>query len=825
MAVTLALPLLIAQNLAALGVRAQSSTTQIALDRPVAAEETAETESAATGGEQTRSTSEGTGKPDGSIQQLIVTAELDWRPLPLVPPSQQDLRCRQCEGAFVDPLADQIPTEPGSTDVQVSADESSSDKLKLSFQGDVSVRQGNRSLRADSVQVDRNQQITTAEGNIGYREPGVALLGDSFEYDSGTREATITNARFVLHQTQMSGTANTLERQSTGQIDIDEGAMTFCAPDDPQWFIKGDDITINPADGMAEVKHATLEVGGIPVFYLPWITFPINDQRKTGLLFPSIGSDTRGGLDYTQPIYFNLAPNYDATYAPRFIGERGLLHQGQGRWLNPLIGMWEVNGQFIGTDDKYREEIDPTDGERWLVGVQQRGQFGPNWRSTINYNRVSDLDYVRDLDNSTLSSQRQTALMQLGQIDYLGSDWLVSVQAQQFQSLADDIRNNYKKLPQVTAQYRSSATWRGFQPVGLIQYSNFDTDAKRVTGERLYAEAGVSYPMTWSWGFLRPTAKYRAVSYDLDKALALPDAKPDAGSGVFSIDGGLIFERRASLGGKGMTQTLEPRVFYLYSEYDEQSGQPDFDTAELTFSYNQLFRDTRFSGHDRLDDANQLAIGLTTRFFSDSDGRERLSASIGQLFYFRDREVRLGPIDPALTESTSATAVEFNWLPNEVWTFRSSILYDTNENRFDAASIQLNHRPGDGRVFNIGYTLREPPPSLLNRPVTEQANVSAYYPINDNWRIFGALEYSLEANEAVEDMVGLEYDGCCWQARLLYMRYIDTAGGFAPDFSDPNLERENAVQFQFSLKGMGGFGRRVENLLTDMIRGFNDRYY
>ena len=741
------------------------------------------------------------------------------------PPSQQDLRCRQCEGAFVDPLADQIPTEPGSTDVQVSADESSSDKLKLSFQGDVSVRQGNRSLRADSVQVDRNQQITTAEGNIGYREPGVALLGDSFEYDSGTREATITNARFVLHQTQMSGTANTLERQSTGQIDIDEGAMTFCAPDDPQWFIKGDDITINPADGMAEVKHATLEVGGIPVFYLPWITFPINDQRKTGLLFPSIGSDTRGGLDYTQPIYFNLAPNYDATYAPRFIGERGLLHQGQGRWLNPLIGMWEVNGQFIGTDDKYREEIDPTDGERWLVGVQQRGQFGPNWRSTINYNRVSDLDYVRDLDNSTLSSQRQTALMQLGQIDYLGSDWLVSVQAQQFQSLADDIRNNYKKLPQVTAQYRSSATWRGFQPIGLIQYSNFDTDAKRVTGERLYAEAGVSYPMTWSWGFLRPTAKYRAVSYDLDKALALPDAKPDAGSGVFSIDGGLIFERRASLGGKGMTQTLEPRVFYLYSEYDEQSGQPDFDTAELTFSYNQLFRDTRFSGHDRLDDANQLAIGLTTRFFSDSDGRERLSASIGQLFYFRDREVRLGPIDPALTESTSATAVEFNWLPNEVWTFRSSILYDTNENRFDAASIQLNHRPGDGRVFNIGYTLREPPPSLLNRPVTEQANVSAYYPINDNWRIFGALEYSLEANEAVEDMVGLEYDGCCWQARLLYMRYIDTAGGFAPDFSDPNLERENAVQFQFSLKGMGGFGRRVENLLTDMIRGFNDRYY
>jgi LPS-assembly protein len=826
LAVALALPLLAAQSLTATNASAQ-------VEALVDEEQTAATEPqySATSAPQTPETTvqgmdpSNTDSSNESIESLTVTAQLDWQPLPLVPAAQQDLRCRQCDGAFIDPLVGQIPTEPGSTDVQVSADVSDSDNNRMNFSGDVSVVQGNRSLRADEVQFDRTQQITTAEGNIGYREPGVALLGDSFQYDSSSKEAKVTDARFVLHAAHMSGTAVTLERQSTGHIAIDEGAMTFCAPEDPTWFLKGDDITIDPAEGMAEVKHATLEVGGIPVFYLPWITFPINDQRKTGLLSPSIGSDTRGGLDYTQPIYFNLAPNYDATYAPRFIGERGLLHQGQGRWLNPLIGMWEVNGQFIGTDDKYRDEINPEDDTRWLVGVQQRGQFGPSWRTTIDYSKVSDPDYVRDLDNSTLSSQRQTALMQLGQLDYLGSDWLVSIQAQQFQSLADDIRNNYKKLPQVTAQYRGSAGWRGFQPVGLLQYSNFDSDAVRVTGERVYAEAGVTYPMSWTWGFLRPTVKYRALQYKLDEIRNLPEAEPDAGSGVFSLDGGLIFERSASLAGASMTQTLEPRLFYLYSQHEEQTGQPDFDTAELTFSYNQLFRDTRFSGHDRLDDANQLAIGVTTRFFADSDGRERLNASIGQLFYFRDREVRLGRRDPALTESTSATAVEFNWLPNEVWTFRSSILYDTNENRFDAASIQLNHRPGDGRVFNIGYTLREPPPSLLNRPVTEQANVSAYYPINDNWRIFGALEYSLEANEAVEDMLGLEYDGCCWQARLLYMRYIDTAGGFAPDFSDPNLERENAVQFQFSLKGMGGFGRRVENLLTDMIRGFNDRYY
>jgi len=387
--------------------------------------------------------------------------------------------------------------------------------------------------------------------------------------------------------------------------------------------------------------------------------------------------------------------------------------------------------------------------------------------------------------------------------------------------LADDITNNYKKLPQLTARWRGDANLAGLQPIALLQYSNFDTDANRVRGERIYGEAGVTYPLNWTWGFLRTTAKYRSVAYDLENLRSLPEDKPDASSGVFSVDGGLIFERATTFGGQSASQTLEPRVFYLYSEYDEQRGQPDFDSAELTFSYTQLFRDTRFSGHDRLDDANQISVGVTTRFFADSDGRERLNASIGQIFYFRDREVRLKARSPVLDESLSATAVEFNWFPNETWSVRSSMLYDTEDNEFDALSAQVGYRPITGQIFNVGYTLREPPPSQSKRPVTEQANFSAYYPIGDNWGAFAAVEYSLEGNEFVEDMVGVEYDNCCWKMRLLYMRYLDTAGSFAPDFSDPDLERENAVQFQFVLKGMGGFGSRVENLMRDMIRGFD----
>ena len=750
-----------------------------------------------------------------------IAAQLDWQPLPLLTEAERDLRCRQCQGQFVDPLKGQSPTAPGSADIEVSADNSSGTEGQLLLTGNVSVIQGNRSIEADSVAFNRDQQFTEATGNVAYREPGVVLQGEHLTFDSERQHATVNQAHFALHEPQLSGAAQQLERDASGEITIEDGAVTFCAPEDPQWYIKTETLKIEPDEGMATATHATLRWSGVPIFYVPWMTFPVDDRRKTGLLFPSIGSDTRGGLDVTTPIYFNLAPNYDATYSPRYIGERGLLHQANGRWLTQYAGAWDVTGQYMSDDDKYSEDFPEGDSERWAVGVKQQGNFGQNWRTNINYSKVSDPDYVRDLDNSTLSSQRQTALLQLGQVDYLGEDWQVSLQAQQFQSLADDITNNYKKLPQLTARWRGDANLAGLQPIALLQYSDFDTDADLVRGQRIYGEAGVTYPMNWTWGFLRTTAKYRSVAYDLENLRGLTDEKPDADSGVFSVDGGLIFERATNFGGQSMSQTLEPRVFYLYSEYDEQSDQPDFDSAELTFSYNQLFRDTRFSGHDRLDDANQISVGVTTRLFADSDGRERLNASIGQIFYFRDREVRLKARSPILDESLSATAVEFNWFPDEAWSIRSSMLYDTEDNEFDALSAQVGYRPSTGQIFNVGYTLREPPPSQAKRPVTEQANFSTYYPIGDNWGAFAAVEYSLEANEFVEDMVGIEYDNCCWKMRLLYMRYLDTAGSFAPDFSDPDLQRENAVQFQFVLKGMGGFGSRVENLMRDMIRGFD----
>lgn len=758
------------------------------------------------------------------LTEVSVAPWPDWTPIKVIPLDQAALRCRQCQGQFLDPLANvdqSVP--PGEADLEVTADDSEVTETKLYFNGNVSVQQGYRSVTADAVEIDRQNETAVASGNVTLREPGVVMTGSEIRYNSVSEQADLSHAQYVLHDRQLSGSAQALTRHADGNIAISEGAMTYCAPDDPSWVLHAESLTIDPELGEGQAWGAKLKVEGVPVLYLPWVQFPIDSRRKTGLLFPDIGSDSRGGLDITQPIYFNLAPNYDALYRPRHIEERGLLHQGQGRWLSETAGYWEMNGSWIGDDERYQNTNPTNNSDRWLFNTLHNGEFGPAWRTKIAYTRVSDPEYIRDLDNNRLSTQRQTALQQLGRVDWLGEDWQVRLDVERFQSLADDIRNDYQKLPQITARWRGDQNWMGVEPILLTQLSHFDSESVRVTGERLYMEAGLTMPNRWTYGFLTPTVKYRSVSYELDDFPLIEDDSPDAGSVMASLDGGLIFERQTSLFSSEVTQTLEPRAYYLYSEYEEQSGQPDFDSAELTFSYDQLYRDTRFSGHDRIDDADQLSLGVTSRFIDNASGNETLRASIGQIFYFRDREVRLNQIDPDLAESTSAIAAELALSPSRKWQVRASILYDPSDSNFDAAYAQASFTPENGKIFNLGYTLREPPPSLIDRPVTEQANASAYYPVNDTWSVFGAYAYSLEASEVVESMVGFEYDDCCWRVRLLYMRYVDTLVGDIVDFNDPNLERESSFQIQVMLKGMGGFGGRVDELLSDMIRGFTKK--
>ncbi len=775
---------------------------------------------------QCEATQTGNEPPPATATELHT---LDWVELRDVPSDLVDKDCVVCKGRYVDPLGDLDETAaPEISDIKATASTTEIQGETVLLTGGVTVDQGYRQLSSENATLHRDQQTAELEGAIELREPGVLILGDRAILRSETGEVAIDGSRFVLHQQHLRGSASHLQRDQEGLVHIHDGKLSFCAPQDDHWALRADEMHLDLENGVGTARGARFDVAGVPIFYSPWLRFPLDDRRKTGLLVPDIGSDSRGGLDLQVPVYLNLAPNYDALYAPRFIQERGVSHEMELRYLDPKLGYWAAAGAFLDNDDRYRAEVpEDRNHDRWAASLQHQAVFQQRWRSRVDYGKVSDVDYLKDLDSSSLNTKRQANLLQLASLDYLGDRWLINTELQQFQALNDDIiRNNYKKLPQITAQYRGSLTPFELEPIALAQYSYFDTDDERVIGHRVYSEAGLTYPMIWTQGFFKPQVKYRHLQYDLSGSrLPSADDQPSAGSAMLNLDGGLYFERSTTIAGQGLLQTLEPRLYYLYSDYEDQRSHPDFDTAELTFNYNQLFRDTRFSGRDRIDDANQLALGVTTRFISEEDGREQLSASLGTIVYFRDRRVRLEALNPPLESPTSEVAAELRFRPNERTTLRTSIVWDPDTGDVNSGNFTAGYISDNDEIYNIGYTFRRPVTLIGDQPVTEQLHLSAFLPVRDHWNLFFSWNYSLEAHTSVEDMVGLEYDTCCWKVRLLHLRYFDTVPGGTNDFNNPDLERERSTQVQIILKGLGGFGDRVEGLLEDMIRGYEDREY
>ena len=754
-----------------------------------------------------------------TIEEERIQARLNWVPLALVKTEDRDERCLKCRGRYEDPLADaDRSTPPNQSDLEVSAGDSDITDDTLYFSDDVTVSQGYRTLKAQEVIIDRVEQTVSAKGPIEVREPGIVMYGDRITYDSLSERASLSDAEFVMYEQQLYGIAERVTRDANGSLEIEDGQLTFCAPTDPSWLVTAETLRVDPTTNTGEAWGARIDIKGVPVAYLPWVQFPLNDRRKTGLLFPDISSDTRGGLDITAPIYLNLAPNYDATYSPRLIQDRGLVHQLNTRFLGKRTGFWDVSGTYLRDDDL---DASDSDNNRWLVNVQQSSDPSARLRTSIDFTKVSDNEYLRDLENNTLSAQRQTALLQRARVDWLADSWLFGLEAQQFQSIAEDLTDNYRRLPQISAVWRGDAKIGPLEPLLKLQAANFDTELEKVKGQRVYQEVGVTLPLTRDYGFLNSSLMHRSIQY----RLKAPDNNQTRSESVSSwlgrIEGGLEFERSTELFGLPFTQTLEPRFQYLYAGYDDHAGIPDFDSAELTFSYRQLFRNTRFSGYDRLADANQLSVGLTSRLIDTATGKERVSASFGQVINFRDQRVRLKESDAALTDEGSALAFALNVRTSERWSIHSNLLFDSYEEKLDAANIRVGFRPSKDAIINLGYTLREPPASFAARPVTEQINTSAYMPINDNWSAFGAVRYSLEIGSSVEDMIGVEYDGCCWRVRLIYMSYLDALRDVDVFIPEPELTRDRAFQFQFVLKGLGGFGNRVDNLMQDMIRGFN----
>ncbi|MCK9468345.1 MAG: LPS assembly protein LptD [Porticoccaceae bacterium] len=787
--------------------------------------------------------------------RVTVTRHLDWVPMDELDEADRDRVGANCCGAYIEPQRYYTDgqQEPDTSPLRVTAGSTEAKGNVAVLTDDVQISQGYRQVRSDSAVVDRQERTVELEGNIIFREPGMLMMGDRAKINMSSGHADIDNAEFLLHESAVRGTAGTLSKRSENRIHVDDATYTTCEPISNAWQLKTSDLNIDTARGSATAKHVRLEVRDWPVFYLPWIRFPITDNRATGLLYPVIMAGNENGLDFSQPIYLNLAPNYDATLTPRYVQERGGMLEAEFRYLNH----WSettLSGGYLHDDkggDVGREETSSglrqpyRDEDRWVSYIDHRGGFGKRWSTRIDYTNVSDPDYFRDLGTATLQANSQSHLNQQFATAYRTDNWLFRLQAQQFETLIKGGREQYKQMPRFDAnglyQLGGDFSLQMRQHVVVFDHSESsvtntstlltrDTANTTVTGNRLRADYALSWDKQWLWGFFKPTAKLKHASYDLDRPLLNQhDDSPSVTVPVFSVDGGLYFEKRDSWLSNHI-QTLEPRVFYVRSSYRDQSAIPNFDTSDLTFSYQQLFRDDRFSGSDRIGDTDQFTLGLTTRLINANNGIERLRFSVGQVHYLKDRRVTLNPLlAEELTKDTSDIAAEATANLFDHWRLQADLLYDENDGAISKGSAALRYNNREGNLFNLvyRYTRRD---NLIYRfapeiPVADniradidQVDLSLATPLSPNWRLLARYNHDMTNHQELEVFAGLEYSSCCWRASLVARRWVDRDDTFI--FDREKLDHRTGLFFQIQFRGLAGTGTRVTNILSEGIYGY-----
>jgi LPS-assembly protein len=811
--------------------------------------------------------------PEDGGPQVKLARNLDWVEEEALTPEEKEKMASGCCGAYIEPPRNypDADLEPEEASLRVAS--SSTEVLQENIahlKGDVHLTQGYRQVRSDYATVNQDERTVDLEGNVQLREPGMLLTGDTAHVNMDSKDIQINNSDYLFHESGVRGTADRLTRPSGDIFYIDNATYTTCEPGSNAWQLVSSEVDVNPGTGIAHAKHVRLEVKDIPVMYLPWIRFPIDDRRASGLLFPSFDVSEDNGIDFAQPIYLNLAPNYDATITPRYVQERGPMAEVEFRHMSEYT-YTVLGGAFLSDDDGGDDSDEDPDAitgdrehegeDRWLANIDHTGRFGRGWSTRIDYTRVSDDDYFRDLDNTTLEVSSRTHLRQLGFVSYNTDNWLFRLTGREYQTIAENTRDQYKLLPRIEAngdyrlgdfEFELNNQFSSFDhndDNDLTTGSTFFIDDKNtyVTGDRLRLNYGATWDKQWAWGYFRPTAKIKHITYDLDDPLlGQSDDSPSVTVPVGIIDTGIYFERDTTWL-NGYTQTFEPRLYMVYSKYEDQSDLPDFDTSELTFSYSQLFRDDRFVGGDRIGDTEQISVGLTTRLIDNSTGIERLRASLGQIYYLDDRYVSLNTmltksvlkslnnpddltnldereIADGLLRDESAYAAEFSLRLWENLRLQADMLYDEENSEIDRGSASIRYHGQNNRIFNLGYRFINKVPRFY-QPTSEyididveQADFSTIFPIFRNWSLIGRYNYDLTNSRNLETFVGLQYDSCCWRLSLLGRKWIDRNDNIL--LPEEDLTEDKGIFLQIQFKGLAGYGTKVESILKDGIYGY-----
>lgn len=711
-------------------------------------------------------------------------------------------------------------------------------------EGAVEMRTWHDTFWADWLRYDQEKEEVWAVGHVKMRHGQDFLFSPEIRYHRKTETGFARDARFslasraeaglrpaavateqlppeALAQAQVRsrspaesfgrqesfGSASLIEFAGPDRYRMQDGTYTACRADDPDWYLRLSDLDIDQQRQVGAARHATIMFFDTPILYTPWLDFPLSNARKSGLLTPSFGSTGRRGLEVSLPWYWNIAPNYDATFTGRLMSKRGLMLNSQFRYLQPNLA-GELDAEGILRDR-------PTNRDRYGLAWRHRQNLLPGLQANLNLNKVSDDAYFVDFADR-ISATSQTTLPREAALSYNLPWGGLLARVQRFQTLQDPeapILPPYERAPQVLGNF-SKTDWLGLDLRLAAEYVRF-RHPTMVTGRRTMLNPSIAYPIRRGGFFVVPRWQYHWTDYRLDPDTGLnQNADVPVYSDtrrrlpIFSVDAGATLERSIRLFDRDLVQTLEPRVLYVNIPYRQQTQIPVFDSALADLSYEQIFTENKYFGHDRINDAKLIAVGAATRFLDAATGDERLRLGVAQRYYFDSQQVVLN--EPLRTAKHSDLVVAGTGRLNPRWQVEGGLQYDPNERRAERLNFGLRYHPEAGRMLQGGYRyLRNMIDAEGLTTQLRQIDLAAQWPISANWSLQARWNYSLYDHKVLEAVAGLEYNGGCWAFRIVGQR-IATA----------TKSVTNAVFMQLDLTGLSRIGTSPLEVLRRNIPGY-----
>ncbi|WP_239649550.1 LPS-assembly protein LptD [Methylocucumis oryzae] len=695
------------------------------------------------------------------------------------------------------------------------------------YSGQVQMDRADQHAEAHIANYDSVSQTLDLHGDVYYSEDEIALHSDTASLQLDSDQATLRDTLFIYPSTPLRGLAKAVYRDSQTLSHYKDVTYTSCKPGNQDWAIHASELKLNKETGKGSAKHTWLEFKGVPVFYSPYLAFPADNRRLSGFLAPSFGNTQTSGFNIMVPYYWNIAPNYDATLSPRYFTKRGVLLGGDFRYLS------EQSRGIISAEYMPEDSILNTD--RYQGSLKHTTIFTPNLSANLDLNYVSDKNYFAELGNA-LSFPNFSFVKSEANVNYVRPGMSFMTRVESYQTIDASLKGGqipYRRLPQVNLSFNHSfATPIALDTLFETEMVNFQ-HGSLVNGQRFNIKPSISVPLQTASTYVTPKLAVQHTQYWLNNPNPGLSSELDRTLPIVSVDSGLFLEREVTIADTGLVHTLEPRLFYLYIPKTDQSQIPLFDTSVYDFWYSSMFRENRFSGSDRIQDANQITAALTTRLVEPSTGLERLRFSIGEIFYFRNREVTLCgeypssfcAISPVETATQSPLATELSSQLTRHISIDGGLQWDPDTNSIVRGKAALHFVNQPDQIINLGYLYRLNPLIPDRSNDITQSDISFRWPIYDNWYGVGRWQYSWLYNNTQDGFIGVEKENCCWRFRVIYRSYLNSLNPVIDanqQLSNYVVEgtQQSGVFFQIELKGLTGIGEKLDNFFESSIYGY-----